>query len=731
MYYAHTAESGEWQPIKDHLINTAEKARRFAIPPLKEVAYLAGLLHDIGKYSKEFQNRLLPGGESLKVDHSTYGAQLVYNDNKSAARFAFALAYVIAGHHSGLPDIGNKGENEDESALRARMKKTCPNAEAWRGEIAIDYAAAKDEFAALLSEENFGRDEYEFAVRYLYSCLTDADSLDAEEFCKGRERISVSADWDRYYGILEKKIATLEKKTELQKMRSVLQQQAISNIDRDGGVYLLDMPTGSGKTLCSIALAMKRAAMKNKKRIIYVIPYTSIVEQTAALFKETFPDLPVLEHHSEFDYDDVRTVFGGWNALLDENSDQSVRDIVKERTENWDAPLIVTTNVQFFESIYSNRKSKLRKIHNMADSVIVFDEIHTLPARYFVPCIKAIGQLTSHYSCDAIFLTATMPDFELLTERFTGKKLGALDLLPDKSGYKIFDKNTFEYIGEKDPVSHMDGEKSTLVICNAKKSAEQMYRACSAPVKFCLSTYLTPHDRSRIIADIRDSLKNGDKPVVFSTSLIEAGVDLDFECVYRELTGIDGILQAAGRCNRNGRQSKEDGKVYIFVGAGHVGKEVKAKAEIALSEIKRFGADSIASGECVREYFAEWYDFSRFNMKGAESLYDRTKREEGKKLYEIDFKRIAEDFKLIETAQMPVVIPNEEISDILAMDEISGSSLKKLRRYSASVSTYEFKKLYEAGVLCEKDGIFILTDESLYDRDTGLNAAEESKEIFY
>lgn len=713
-YYAHTRESGQWQTVKEHLLGTAEKAKSFSIPALKESAYLVGLLHDLGKYSDDFQRRLKDA--SVRVDHSTYGAQEIfkkYDGNLLSKIFA----YAVAGHHSGLPDLGNKGENADESALLARMKKACPSAESWRGEIELNDEAAVEELCNFAGG-GFGPDSYEFLIRYLFSCLTDADSLDTENFCTGKERLACDVDWNKYKTTLDKVFASFNAVTELQKERTALQKQAMSNIGKDCGIYLLDMPTGSGKTLCSLDLAIERAAKTGKKRIIYVIPYTTIIEQTADEFGKILSDLPILEHHSNFDFDeDVAEEFGAWNALKADGDDCKISDIMKQRAENWDAPFVITTNVQFFESIYSNKRSKLRKLHNMADSVIVFDEMHTMPIKYFAPCMRAIEQLTTRYNSEAIFLTATMPDFVGLAKRYLSKDIKMLDLVPDKSGYRVFDKCTFEYIGQADVPSLVDGTKSTLVVCNRKRDAEDMYSKSNAAEKYCLSTYLTPVDRKMIIDEIKRSLLLGGKPVVFSTSLIEAGVDLDFECVYRELAGIDNILQTAGRCNRNGARSKEESKVYIYSGQPPKSREIGDKASTTKGAISRYGANGLMSPECIKEYFDIFYEASKDGMKGKD-MDDA---------YRIDFASIAEDFHLIDSMRLGVVIQDQDTKGILAMDKIPFEARRKLQRRSASVTFYELKSLIGEGVIeCKENGLYVLTDSSRYDRRTGLKVKDEA-----
>lgn len=707
-YFAHTNDNGCRQPLKEHLEGVAGYARDFSVPGLKSCAYLAGLTHDIGKYSREFQARL--SGSCIAVDHSTYGAQVVC-DKFGNSVLGMLFAYVVAGHHSGLPDKGNKGENADETSLRARLKKSCADAGAWRAELSFETEKAMQEMIAL-NERGLGRSEYEFLVRYLYSCLVDADFIDTETFVSGGNiRPHINVDWLKCKVRLDELLSGFEAKTELQKARQSLQRQAMEHIGDGSGIYSLDMPTGSGKTLCALSLALERLLRGGKKRIIFVIPYTGIVEQTARVLRGVFPDTAILEHHCNFDFNEIaEEKLNGWTAATAENADHDARSILKRSAENWDAPIVVTTNVQFFESIYSNRSSKMRKLHNIAESVIVFDEIHTMPVPYFIPCMKAIGEFVKLFGSEALFLTATMPDFPRLTQKFMGEALDVKELIHDKSEYRKFDKCTFEFQAETAPTCFA-AEGSTLVVVNRKKTAEALYSECTAKKKFCLSTYLTPADRERKIAQIRSALAQGESITVFATSLIEAGVDLDFDRVYRELSGVDSILQAAGRCNREGKRARRDSVVTVFTLPSELGGTASdERASIARGLIQEYGVERIADEACVKRYFELLYGLREYTMHGLDKRKD----------WDIDFKTIASDFHLIDSMQIGVVIPCPATADALAAPELPIHTKRKLQRNSASVTFYELKSLIECGAVTERDGVFVLADESMYSSETGL-----------
>ncbi len=720
-YYAHTREDENRQLLKDHLEGVAELSAAFAFPELKECARLAGLLHDLGKYQAAFQRRLEnSGGE--RVDHSICGAkQAEVLFGNSAAGDIFA--YIAAGHHAGLPDRGNIGENETESTLAARLKKPCGDYSAWYTEITLP---AKELVSAELQKFIDAKDpslDYEFIIRYLYSCLTDADFLDTERFVSGRERAHIPAIWEDCLERLNKKRLSFQAETALQRARAELQRQALSYADVASPFYLLDMPTGSGKTLCSLAFALERARRTGKKRIIYVIPYTSIIEQTAQTFEELFPDVPILRHDSTIDFDElIQETLHGKSPQPD---DEGVRtaDILKKATENWDVPIIVTTNVQFFESIYSNRSGKLRKFHNMAESMLVFDEVHTLPIPWFVPCIQAVEQLTARYRSEALFLTATMPDFAALTAQYLGHALPVFDLLPDKSLYTVFEKCTFEDLGRAEILPRLDGSRDTLVVCNRKRTAEELYRAYAGEQKYCLSTYLTLRDRTRIIDEIKKHLravKEGrvEAPVtVFSTSLIEAGVDLDFACVMRESAGLDSVLQSAGRCNREGARSKEESKVYIFRTEDLSRGDLQIRANAAEGILRERGVRSLTDAQSIRDYFDILYRAQRQSMKNFTESRAR-------KPFSVDFRKIAEEFHLIDAATVGIVIPNKENAEAVAALKAGHGDLRKLRQDCASVSFYELKELLAAGVLSEWNGTYVLERPDLYSPDTGLRVHE-------
>lgn len=718
-FYAHTLQTRDgttadcslWQPLSDHLNNTANLAEGYAIEGLKHCARLMGLLHDIGKYQPSFQKRL--NGSAVHVDHAVCGGKEIMSAFGRQKTLACIFAYGITGHHSGLPDKGNIGENSDPTSLLARLKKPCEDYSYYRKEITADTFQAEQELRAFFTANN-DKDAYEFLIRYLYSCLTDADFIDTERFCLGTVRGNYNAEWADCLLKLNNRYNSFKAETPLQQARTALKNQALGNITEHSSVYLLDMPTGSGKTLCSVALALERVRLSGKKRIIYVIPYTSIIEQTAETLQKLFPSLTILQHHCNFDFDKNTDAEEG-----EDDGEISATEKLKKSTENWDVPMVITTNVQFFESIYSNRSSKLRKLHNMADSVIIFDEIHTLPIEWFIPCIKAVEQLTLHYNSEALFLTATMPDFSALCERFIGHPLQVKDLLPDKSLYSTFDKCTFEYVGEADVLERLTPEVSTLVICNKKKTAEDMYNKYNGH-KYHLSTYMTPLDRSMVIGRIREDLSNGIKPVVFSTSLVEAGVDFDFDSVWREVAGVDNILQAAGRCNREGLRSKENSKVYIFSTGEKSIDEMAKKINTTQGLLNKYGAAGISSPQCVREYFMRLYEAEKDNMETTSDDYD------------INFKKIADDFKYIDSITIGIVIPYKDTekekgnSAEIAALRAGFPNHRKLQKYSANINEKELSSLLSAGVVTNYNGVYLLEDTSLYSPKTGINTKPQT-----
>ncbi|MGN1234505.1 MAG: CRISPR-associated helicase Cas3' [Christensenellaceae bacterium] len=706
--YAHTREDGSKQTLLDHLTQTAKLSAEFAGAYFAHSAYLAGLLHDLGKYQQAFQRRL--EGSSVTVDHAIVGALAVA---KYLPQYAILFQYVIAGHHTGLLDCGTRSDVTGPS-LSGRLKEHRNDGFDDRGEIlplidANAVAGELDRFFSGVTDREQLADAFSFAVRYLFSCLTDADSLDTEAFCTGFIRAHLQADWQDCARRVQERLDSFQAKTELQRARTRLQRQAMEHLT-DASVHLLDMPTGSGKTLCSVALAMERLKRTGKKRIIYIIPYTSIIEQTAQVFEDLFPNTPILQHHSHFDFDeDVR------KALYGEEPDESgnaTSETLKRSAENWDAPIILTTNVQFFESIYGNRRSKLRKLHHMADSILVFDEMHTLPVDWFIPCMKAIFELTERYGSEAFFLTATMPDFATLAEQYVGRKVSMIDLVPDRADYALFDKCTYRYIGERDVLSELPSDKNCLIVVNTKQTAEKYYRAYAGE-KYYLTTALTSCARSKRIGEIRARMESGEKGIaVFATSLIEAGVDLDFDLVYREIAGLDHILQTGGRCNREGKRKKEESVVTVFVSDQPARGELQFQAQIVKGLLEEYGVDSIASSECIRKYFDLLYRSHREDMKriGLQS-----------KPTSVAFAKIAKEFHLIDRTSVEVIVPCEEIlSQIEALRRGESVNRRMLRRHAATVSVWQLKKLAECGAVCEVNGAFLLEAAAYYSDEVGI-----------
>ena len=764
------------QTLCSHLLGTAALAESFAVEPWKSLAYNAGLLHDIGKYQEAFQKRIR--GAALRVDHSTCGAieaakrKDIQNPAKSF------LEYCIAGHHAGLPDGGQKEDlPEDDSSsghtLYARLKKTDFDPyDAYKKDFErkdIDIKEIDKESLCRYLMDGFNPAEYSdqgklagvfydeisFMIRYCYSCLVDADALDTERFCKGVERTTLKTDFQACLQKLNDQFDKFRKKkdqTSLQLARTKIQEQAFQNIHEDADIYLMSMPTGSGKTLCSAKCSLIKALETEKKHIIYVIPYNSIITQTAQELSIIFNDKDkggrtvahILRHQSIYSVED------------DENADEAYKLQVNQATENWDADFIITTEVQFFETLFSNKRNQLRKMHNMADSILVFDEAHLMPTEFLQPCLEGVSILTKKLGCKAIFLTATMPDYREMLHKYAFHDLRVKELVPDQTDFKPFHKCTYEYIESQSPEKLADkiGKNgSTLVVVNTRRKARELYNFLGGGHRknlYHLSTLMTKKDLQETIDEIKAKLgeaaKQGevissDPVIVISTSLIEAGVDLDFRTAYREIAGLDSILQTGGRCNREGIW--DNGEVFIFqFEKESSGKQLlrDIKTDVTLKLFDEY--PDISDEACVREFYR------RVSLAEAEKHVEKSMHSQMKEkgislksknaMNSIPF--ASYDGKIILSRDESVIIPEdkdaEELVNRIRYGGMSGETLRRLQEYTCSVPRRDLDQLMAQGVIenlveCGsgnknqhwkgKNGIFVLTNkEQYYRKDIGI-----------
>lgn len=732
-YKAHINEkTGGIQTVKEHSENTANLCKQFAVPVLKDFMYVMGLLHDCGKYQEDFQKRI--DGANIRVEHSICGA-LVAKERYPEA-IALMMEYCIAGHHSGIPDGGVRCDTPDMSTLYGRLKRTVEDFSVYKDELSIPQLKEKDIIEFLLEncveagkfDEELFVDKYAFWTRYSFSCLTDADSVDTAGFCNDEKIRPLSTDFRVCLEKVDKKLDSFVCKTPLQKTRALLQKQVFEKVHTDAEIYLMNMPTGSGKTLASIKFGLERAILKKKKRIIYITSYNSIIDQTMQVFEDLFKEsAEILRHQSTFSYED------------EDGYTEDYRKAARSAAENWDVEsIIVTTAVQFFESVYANKRGKLRKLHNMADSILIFDEAHLMPQNYLQPCLRAIAYITRYLNSEAIFLTATMPDFSQLLYQYALKDSKIVNLIADTSMFSAFKKCRFQYIGEKSAKEILQKSvncPSSLIIVNKRKTAKGLYEKCSGK-KFHLSTYMTSIDRQRVIANIRTELKrleedypdNQNVPenrriTIISTSLIEAGIDLDVCTVFRELSGLDNILQAGGRCNREGKRAK--GEVYVFDFRDENRTVQDMKSNIVKGLFAKY--EDISELECIREYYQRLY------LVNQEKIQEHTITKSCHKISSIPFYKYAEEFELIDSSTVPLVVPRDDQSQrIVESLKYSGGSIsigRKLQKYTCSIYQQELDDLIKQHTVSDfGTGIWCLTNPDYYEEETGISF--EAKDYF-
>lgn len=735
-YYAHTREDGERQTVKAHLEGVSKLAEGFSVDFLKPLAKKAAFDHDLGKYALKYQWRL--DDDNIKFSHAACGAleykKFADKNDCFASLFAPLMEYCIAGHHTGLMDGGTDADNSDSPTLSGTLKR----GNEYTGDSDYSAYATEIEFATLTQEEITPPynelcsakdpteliERYAFFTKFVFSCLTDADFLDTEIFCNKNVERGMSGDFEKALDKLNRELSDMPSDNPLRQARSRIQQQAFDNSVNKSHISILDMPTGSGKTLCSLKLALE----SGKKRIIYVIPYTSIIEQTANKFEKMFGDvLPVLQHHSNYSYDG--------------NTEEEKKTVekLKRTCENWDAPLIITTSVQFFQSIYHYKGSALRKLHNLRDSVIVFDEIHLIPTELLRPCLKAVGYITKYLNSEALFLSATMPDYSKLFDKFL-PDVNYNKLVTDRTNFKYFKKCEYKDMGKTTLETIAENAsrcKNALIVVNTKKTAAELYNLVQGE-KYHLSANMTPAHRSRVIEVVRNKLENGEHITVVSTSLVEAGVDLDFNTVFRQLSGLDSILQAGGRCNREGKDDK--GYVYVF----DIDETYRKGSDLAMRINKTKGLlekyQDITSYDCIKEYYDGIFDFnqSRIAENSIAKYNEQSNSFDRQGLmspYSIPFRSYAMQFEYISADTISIVIddPNDQTCHELVETLRNGdmSVRRALQKYSVSVYMNVFKDLYSQGVLNDHGtGIFILENQSYYNNETGLNTQAAMQDYF-
>lgn len=703
------------QTIKEHSEATAKIASGFAVAPLKDFIYNIGLLHDIGKYQQSFQDKIVKG-KNIRVEHAACGA--IEFPKRVGTVFDLMAQFCIAGHHTGLPDGGSFADDNYDSTLCGRLSspERFEDYSDYLNELKWHKTDGK-ELLCLFDDVRNDREafleRYAFLTRYCFSCLTDADSIDTAHFCTGREETTLDSDFSACLEKLNARLESFVCETDLQRARAGLQAQAYEKTDEDAEIYLMDMPTGSGKTLCSMKFALERAVKTHKKRIIYVIPYNSIIDQTVAVFEELFGDsAQILRHQSSFCIDDG-------------DNEEDEKQLLKNAAENWNAQMIVTTSVQFFESVYKNKRNRLRKLHHMADSVIVFDEVHLMPMLYWQPCLRAVAQITGLLNSEALFLTATMPDFESLAHTYALPDTKICRTIEDRSEFALFRKCEYKSMGEVSEdmlIGDAQNCPSALIVVNRRKTAAGLYKTASGR-KYHLSTYMSAYDRQRTISAVKKDLEQlyADYPgltgvpeerrvTVISTSLIEAGVDLDFYTVYRELSGLDSILQAGGRCNREGKRQNAVVKIFEWSSASN-----EAKVNITRRLLQEY--PDISDETCVREYYRRLVGFKD------EEIKRNTISAGCKKPIDLPFADYAKRFKMIEDNTVAVAVAEDEQSQALTERLINTgyTDTRKLQKYAFTVYENELNDLIRQGVVREYGGVFCLINPDYYSSETGVS----------
>lgn len=801
-FIAHIRESDKQiQSVAEHLLGVKALAESIGEKiGVKHITGLAGMLHDMGKYTDEFKDYIIkavenPGDAPKRgsVDHSTAGGRLLYQKfhTGSPSRGSWILAEVVGNaiisHHSYLHDFLNE-DLESPYLKRVRdkpLKEYDKSMQQFFDEVISEQAfqqyvlRAIDELEAYLSQPSVENSESKlmFLSKFVFSALIDADRTNTRLFEENKQEETTpcrQALFHTYYERLMQKLHSYQEKedakTRINELRRELSDQCDKFAEKPSGIYTLSIPTGGGKTLASLRYALKHAIRENKKHIIYVVPFTTIIEQNAEeVRKILMDDAHILEHHSNV-IDDMRDDDEAQDGMM--NAQQKL----KLAKDNWDSPIIFTTMVQFLNVFYARGSRYIRRLHNLCESVIIFDEVQKVP----VSCVSlfnhALNFLKSYGHSSLILCTATQPALDFVERRLEisadSEMIQNVDQvieafkrveIVDKATGETFDTDKLaDFITEK-----MEEVQSILVVLNTKTVVKRLYRQIETldiPL-YHLSTSMCAAHRNRILEQVRGHLQREEKVVCISTQLIEAGVDVSFDCVIRSLAGLDSIAQAAGRCNRHGK--KEIQQVYIIDHAEEnlkhlqeikVGKQLVQRMLIDLKKDPNQHGGNLLSVQAMEQYFRKFYtEFSsrsllNYYIRGLEkdmtellmanrnnssyNLEYKNSKKESLPLFLVNSYRTAADhFQVIDDQTTTVLVPyGEEGKEIIAQlngdETIENLSmlLRKAQQYTISLFAYEREQLSKNhGLVSLMDGKILALKESAYSEEYGLDVENDSK----
>lgn len=708
-FYAHTKPDttpDQWQELDEHLVNVGNKAAAFARTfGAEQWGLLAGQVHDIGKARPAFQKKLT---ENLpkREDHKGVGARLL---RELDTPFGRILAYCVAGHHSGLPDGSDQGNGKS-------LRGICTDADPLPEGVANPLEGVDHPSFPFQPTSVF---QYSFFTRMLFSALVDADFLDTERFMEPAKAAwrSSGVSLETLSAALDRHLSIFSPDGKINALRAEILAASRAEASREPGLFTLTVPTGGGKTLTSMAFALDHALEHGLDRVVSVIPYMSIIEQNAQVFRDIFPAGSVVEHHSTFN-----------EERLDPGD--TAGESLEARThrlacENWDAPVVVTTGIQFFESLYANKPSRCRKLHNLARAVIILDEAQMLPTEYLAPCLRALEELAANYGSSVVLCTATQPALDK-GDLDCGLE-GLREIAPDPERlHAAFRRTRPDHVGGKSLADVADMIRSrdrVLCIVNTRRRASELFAMVEGEAGARhLSALMCPAHRSTALDDIRAALSSGGPCRVVSTQLVEAGVDVSFPEVIREMAGLDSIVQAAGRCNREG-ESDVPAPVSVFTPQEGVVKPFTMAAGSTESVLRSHGDDPF-SPAAIREYFRETY-WLKGDALDRKDILKKFEDPGGEWL----FAEAANRFRIIENDMVPIIIPYGERAKRLIRDlghaEHQGGVLRKLQQYTVQVYASQFRSLDGAGAVELAGGMYpVLSDMDRYDDRYGLTFPE-------